>query len=460
MATTLDTASAEPVDSTKTRPGTYRLFHNLAWFGSWFSLHSSEQTNYSPIFNNRFLRGMWRFCTNHASQAGRWFVGLAVLLAMYGGATWPEVPAYIPFTYACGIGLVAFAVTAFWKPRVAVKAHFSDRITAGSVLPIWVEVEQLGKRPGIDLAVAPWGLPRGITSTLSNAVSLPLLATGEKAQVELGLRCDRRGDYVLKGFRVETDFPFALFYSYRNFTQERTILVLPKFTPLIDLRVESGRRYQPGGVAMASQLGESLEYIGNREYREGDNIRDIDWRATARLNIPILREYREEYYQRVAVILDTQLEFDWMDVPQLQKFERAVSLTAAISDYMARQDYLVDLFAAGSDVYHLTAGRSLAFIEQILEILTLVQPSYAASFNMLTPEIVQYLSQITTVVCVFMDWTQERREFAKTLGYDGAAMKIIIVHDGDTTMPVGVDSELGLIRQVRADEFKLGIEEL
>jgi hypothetical protein len=59
-----------------------------------------------------------------------------------------------------------------------------------------------------------------------------------------------------------------------------------------------------------------------------------------------------------------------------------------------------------------------------------------------------------------MDWTEERREFAKRLGYDGAAMKIIVVHDGDTTLPVGIDSELGMIRQVRADEFRLGIEEL
>ena len=51
-------------------------------------------------------------------------------------------------------------------------------------------------------------------------------------------------------------------------------------------------------------LGESFEFIGNREYRDGDSIRDIDWRATARLSRAIVREYREEYFMRVAVILD------------------------------------------------------------------------------------------------------------------------------------------------------------
>ena len=53
--------------------------------------------------------------------------------------------------------------------------------------------------------------------------------------------------------------------------------------------VPSGRRYQPGGIAMASKLGDSFEFIGNREYRDGDNLRDMDWRATARLSRPIVR---------------------------------------------------------------------------------------------------------------------------------------------------------------------------
>ena len=58
---------------------------------------------------------------------------------------------------------------------------------------------------------------------------------------------------------------------------------------------------------MSSDLGESFEYIGNREYREGDNVRDIDWTATARLNTPIVREYRDEYFLRVGVVLDTHV---------------------------------------------------------------------------------------------------------------------------------------------------------
>src|SRR5262249_55852640 len=136
---------------------------------------------------------------------------------------------------------------------------------------------------------------------------IPPLMRGQSQRVRLGLKCNRRGVYTLRGFRVETDFPFGLLRSRRTFEAPRSLLVYPKFTRLARLNLPTGRRYQPGGVALASNLGESFEFIGNREYREGDNVRDIDWRATARLTIPIVREYRDEYFMRVGVILDTHV---------------------------------------------------------------------------------------------------------------------------------------------------------
>jgi uncharacterized protein (DUF58 family) len=192
------------------------------------------------------------------------------------------------------------------------------------------------------------------------------------------------------------------------------------------LELPAGRRYQPGGVAMATARGESLEYIGNRDFREGDDVRHVDWRATARLQTPIVREYREEYFLRAAVVLDT---FADSADPDHENFERAVSLCASVSDYMAREDYLVDLFAAGPQIYHLTSGRSLAYLEQILDILACVEISQAAPFENLEPEIESLLAQITTIICVFLDWTPERRAFVERLAHEGAAIKILIARD-------------------------------
>jgi uncharacterized protein (DUF58 family) len=206
-----------------------------------------------------------------------------------------------------------------------------------------------------------------------------------------------------------------------------------------------------------------MEFMGNREYRHGDNIRDIDWRATARLNRPIVREYREEFFHRVAVILDTHIppgsraDRERSDAD----FERAVSMCAAIGDYMAKEEYLVDIFAAGSNLYHLTAGRSLAYLDQILDILAAVDASPGEPFEVLEPEVMENLAQITTVVCVFLDWTESRREFVHRLAAQGAAIKVIIVRDSACTLDPQHDSDLlGRPVVVDAAGFEAGMEEL
>jgi uncharacterized protein (DUF58 family) len=225
-------------------------------------------------------------------------------------------------------------------------------------------------------------------------------------------------------------------------------------------------------VALASSLGESFEYIGNRDFREGDNVRDIDWRATARLSTPIVREYRDEYFLRVAVILDTHVVAPsanrikaFLNRKQTtaarEAFERAVSVAASVADFMARQEYLVDLFAAGPNLYHLTAGRSLAYLDQILDILACVDENPAEPFETIEPEIIENLSKITTVICVFLDWNENRRGFVQRLAQQGAGVKVILVRDTPPTLdPVHEANVVGRVPVVAKVDFDPGLEEL
>jgi uncharacterized protein (DUF58 family) len=308
------------------------------------------------------------------------------------------------------------------------------RTSVGQTLPVEIEVEQRGWLSGADLVVVPDRLPMSIDSIPEDGVRLPDLPRSGHARARLMLKCNRRGKHLIRGFRVESEFPFGLLRAGRIFAKPQAILVYPEFRSLIRLELPSGRRFQPGGVALASKLGESFEYLGNREYRDGDNVRDIDWRATARLQRPIVREWVEEYMLRVAVILDTHLPKDTAPV-RADDFERAVSIAAAVADHMARQDYLVDLFAAGPNLYHLTAGRSLAYLDQILDILACVEGNPEEPFEVIEPQIAELLARISTVICVFLDWNEARRQFVERLAQQGVGVKVIIVRDATCTEP-------------------------
>jgi uncharacterized protein (DUF58 family) len=412
-----------------------------------------------PAFKGDISRWVWRFITQRLTYVGRWFAVGSMLVIGYSGASL-QMQAYALAGYLAALWAMAWAAVFWYRPRVNLAAEMSSRVSVDDVLHVDIEVEQIGRARGADLVVVPHQLPGPIDAVPDEGVNLPDLKRGQRTRVRLGLRCTRRGKYLLNGFRVETGFPFGILRSRRTFYQPHSILVYPKFTALARLSLPTGRRYQPGGVALASELGESFEYLGNREYREGDNVRDIDWRATARVQRPIVREWVEEYMLRVAVILDTHVPANAKQ-ERRDAFERAVSVSASVSDYMARQDYLVDLFAAGPNLYHLTAGRSLAYLDQILEILACVDENSAEPFDVIEPQIAELLARISTVICVFLDWNDARRAFVRRISEQGVAVKVIILRDGPCTLDAASDGDmLGEVPVISRTDYERGIDSL
>jgi uncharacterized protein (DUF58 family) len=410
-------------------------------------------------FKSTLLRWFWTLYTQRLTKAGRWFLWPTVLFTGYAVVSL-NLGVYMPFCYTVGLWGMAVLAAIIWRPRVRVNAHVAERVGVGARLPVEIEVENIRSGQARDLYVVPHRLPEGIEAEPVLGLPLSDIAPGGKERGRLWLVCDRRGSYRLNGFRVESEFPSGLLRTWRTVEEDRSLLVYPRFTPLTRLDMPRGRRYQPGGIALASVVGDSVEYIGNREYREGDNIRNIDWRATARLNKPIVREYREEYFFRVGVILDTHVPAKAR--PELyENFERAVSMAAAVSDEIAREEHIVDLFAAGPNLYHLTAGRSLAYLDQILDILACVEANPHEPFEILEPEIAENLAKITTVIGIFLDWDETRRKFMHRLQSQGVGAKAIIVRDARCTLDPAAEGEaFGEIPVISRSDFEAGLREI
>ncbi|MHB9131615.1 MAG: DUF58 domain-containing protein [Armatimonadota bacterium] len=442
----------KPASAETPRPAALTSSARFKWFPGTYDIA------YNPLFKGGLSRWVWRFCTHRMTQAGRWLFWPTVLLVLYGSNSL-ELQAYVIILYLFAFWAVALIIAFCLTPRVVLQARHAGRICAGETLPIEITVEQRGKLPAVDLQVLPDGLPLGLGSVPAEGVPVPALQRGEKARVRLGLYGARRGVYALCGYRVESDFPFGLFNAYRIHADAHPLLVYPQFTPLHELNLPPGYKYNPGGVALKATQGDSYELLGNREYQEGDNTRNIDWRATARLQTAILREYTQEYFLRVGVVLDTHVPKGARPAAG-DNFERAVSVCASVSDYMARQDYLVDIFAAGPELYHLTAGQSLAYLDQILDILACVESNPAEPFNVLEPEILQVLGKITLVIGIFLDWNEVRRQFVEHLAMHGVAVKVIIVRDGPCTLDPAADPYPSGMPVISKADYQAGVEVL
>ncbi|MDQ2798153.1 MAG: hypothetical protein M3Y13_00740, partial [Armatimonadota bacterium] len=73
------------------------------------------------------------------------------------------------------------------------------------------------------------------------------------------------------------------------------------------------------------------------------------------------------------------------------------------------------------------------------------------------PEIAEHLSQINTIVCVFLDWNEARRAFVEHLSAEGAGVKVIIIRDAPPTLAPISETEITLLTRAQVDA---GLEEL
>ena len=398
----------------------------------------------------RYLRFLW---TYRFTTSGKWLIAGLLFSGVVGSVT-VENPIYQVFCVLLALFCVDRIVGFSLRPRIDVIGAFPEKATAGEPLSVKYTLVNRGRWTGYDLGLRFFRLPKSFEAT-DGETTLGHLHGGESLSTTIRLTPLRRGLHTLLAPRAFSTFPFNFARDGRSQAKEPSILVLPHFFPIAQLDIPVGSRYQPGGIALTSNVGESPEYIGNREYVPGDPARQIDHRSWARLAKPAVREYQEEYYCRVALVLDTF-------VPQGRKpdkdgfpdLEAAISLSASIAEALSRGEYLIDLFAAGPELYVFRAGRHTAHFDNILEIVASVDACRDNPFHKVTHALADELGNISTLIGVFLDWDSTRRELARTAVEMGCSVKILVVRDGETTEPI--DFEAGSILPLTISQVRSG----
>jgi len=256
-----------------------------------------------------------------------------------------------------------------------------------------------------------------------NFVSIPAIGPNQAAEIEVDLVPLRRGLMRFKGVTIGRPDPLGLFNALCRQLLPQSVLVLPRRYYLPPIALPGSTKYQQGGVAMASSVGQSDEFVSLREYQRGDPYRHIHWRSWAKTGTPIVKEHEDEFFVRHALVLDV-----FSPDPFSETFEEAVSVAASFACTIQTQESLLDLLFAGTQAYCFTAGRGLGRADQLLEVLASLRASNDdGHFDLLEELVGKHAEEVSGCICVFLHWDKRRRNLVQKLRILGVPVLVLIV---------------------------------
>lgn len=249
------------------------------------------------------------------------------------------------------------------------------------------------------------------------------LSPGRAIEVTSQLTPQRRGVLRFQSLTVARPDPLNLFKACADYRAPGTVLVLPKCYRLPPLVLPGARRYQHGGVALASSIGDSEEFVSLRDYRPGDPLQRVHWKSFARMGYPVVKEYQDEFFERHALVLDTFASGAGEDA-----FEEAVAVAASFAASVDTRECLLDLMFVGRETYCFTAGRGQLQAQQLLEVLAAVSP-HEGEFRALADSVLAGRAALSSAIVVLLLWDDARRELVSRLRATGLQVLVLLVTD-------------------------------
>ncbi len=141
--------------------------------------------------------------------------------------------------------------------------------------------------------------------TRGQPASLALLPGG-KATLCYEVNPGKRGHYIFKGADIIVNSPFRLWHKKWFFESSSDVRVFPNFKEIARFAIlATNHHLSMMGIKKLIRRGEGNEFHQLREYRQGDELQKIDWKATSRYRRLISKDYQDERDQQIVFVLDS-----------------------------------------------------------------------------------------------------------------------------------------------------------
>jgi uncharacterized protein (DUF58 family) len=205
------------------------------------------------------------------------------------------------------------------------------------------------------------------------------LAPMSATRITYRLRPNARGDAAFEGVQLRLRSVLGLWRQSRVAGAPQRVRVYPNFAPLTRFALFSAEQASRlVGAHLKRRRGEGTDFNQMREYRVGDSLRQVDWKATARSRKLISREYQDEKNQQLVMLIDTGRRMMARE-DALGHFDHVLNAALVVSYLALRQGDGVGLLAAGGDSRWVAPQRGMAAIDTLLRASYDLQPRAVAT---------------------------------------------------------------------------------
>jgi uncharacterized protein (DUF58 family) len=207
---------------------------------------------------------------------------------------------------------------------------------------------------------------------------LPLtftLAPQTRARASYRLRFTARGEHSFAGIEALINSPFGLLRRRAFVDAPHRARVYPNFATVAKYALlATDNRLSQMGIRQRRRRGEGLSFHQLREYREGDTPRQIDWKATARVNKLVSCEYQDERDQQIMFLLDCGNRMRAKEEGSLSHFDEALNALLLLAHVALRQGDAVGCMSFGHDTRLIPARKGHAALNHLMERLFDLEP--------------------------------------------------------------------------------------
>ena len=305
-----------------------------------------------------------------------------IILVVVGFAAWNTGNnlLFMIFSLLCSTLFVGGVAARASLRDLIVSARFPDHIFAGEAAPVIVTLRNAKRAlPSFSILVEargpgePINEPRRsrrwrrfVKRPLAYFTYVPHHAAAEQRVEQL---FTNRGHVLINGFELSTHFPFG-FFRFRRRLRARNvdIVVYPKPEPIGD---ELHLLPTYAGHMASARRGVGQDLFSLRDYQPQDDLRHIDWKATARSRNLTVREFTAEDERRITIVLDTRDLSDSAEENFLPRFEAGVVQAASLLKHFVDERAEVRLML-GDDLGRY--GGGLKHLYECLRRLAVVSP--------------------------------------------------------------------------------------